>query len=228
MHDQNPHTLNKGNTIHTVDELPEWAKGNEGKGTENISPDSLGWIGDDGRLYGDDLLSEQGFDPDPPLELIVLAIIDAHPVENNTDRQERLEIAMEALTGSRRKRGMNEIDDYDILLEVAWRYFLEFVDQGMSPPKRRITPIVRQVIEQLPKDDPRLRATLDSNVRRIQRKFTRDYDLLLRRVTSERDWHRMDIVGEIYKIVDRMGDLGIPVDKRSIGPRLRSTDAKTR
>ena len=129
--------------ILTTDELPEWAKGHEGEGMENISTRSLGWMGDDCQLDVDDLLSEKGFEPESPLELILLGIIVAHPVDNGLDRQERLETALNALTGKERKRGMDDVDDYDLLMDVAGRYFEEYLENNDHPPKGRLTAIIR-------------------------------------------------------------------------------------
>jgi hypothetical protein len=53
-------------------------------GLENLGPEDLPWMGDDGNLDADELLDEHGYDPMSPLEYILRAIIAAHPVQQRS------------------------------------------------------------------------------------------------------------------------------------------------
>ncbi len=209
-------TVNDGST-------PPYLKDYQGpSGKEGVGPEDATWIGEDGELDPSALLHELGYDPDPPLVLILLAIIDAHSSVESSDRQDRLEQALKALTGVKRKPGMDNKDDYDLLLEVAWRYWRQWCQTRSSP---EVAPIVREVIDSLPEADPRKRhAAPASTVRRLSDKFKENRDVLLARVTSEQEWERLDIVRAINEIIERMAGLKIPVVRRSAKPRWRQTE----
>jgi hypothetical protein len=117
---------------------------------------------------------------------------------------------------------MDNKDDYDLLLEVAWRYWRQWCQTRSSP---EVAPIVREVIDSLPEADPRKRhAAPASTVRRLSDKFKENRDVLLARVTSEQEWERLDIVRATNEIIERMADLKIPVVRRSAKPRWRQTE----
>ncbi|MBF9196102.1 hypothetical protein [Microvirga terrestris] len=193
---------------------PETKKANLGLG-----PEDKVWTGDDGNLNPETLLWEHGWHPETPLAAILLAIIDAHPLSEGSSRIKRLEIAMEALTGVKRKRGADKIDDYDLLSVVARRYWAEW-RAGNPNPAPDI--IARSAFNELPPNDPRRRraSTLEAQVKRIADEFRSKRDLLLARVTLEDDWNSRDTARAVTRAVEALRALGIPVAE----PQLRRTE----
>ena len=201
--------------------VPDYMQGHAGRGVENLGPEDCAWLGKDGNIDPDEILKANGYDPDPPLELILGAIIDAHPAKDS--RQDRLENALEALTGVKRKRGMNSKNDYDLLLQIAWEYHVAHLNG--EEYETEVAPIAKRVIERLPPNDPRKpRAGLISVIRRLVRKFNKDRDLLLTRATSQMDWFRMHDVNAIRDVVKKIEELGIPANVGSVKPRLFPAD----
>ncbi len=57
------------------DGTPPYLKDYKGpSGKENLGPEDATWIGEDGKLDPTALLHKPGYDPTPPLELILLAL----------------------------------------------------------------------------------------------------------------------------------------------------------
>jgi hypothetical protein len=228
-----------------VEEMPEFMKADVGRGTEEFKPEDLPWMGDEGDLDSDQLVSHLGHDPLSPLEYVLLAIIDAHaqkpaPQPKSKDapkrspgkgremtRGARLEMAIAALTGSiLRKRGMDEKDDYELLLQIAWEYHCRFWAANRTPPE--IDPIIRARVERLPPQDPRRLAITSSVVSRLRRKFLKNKDLLLARAAEQRNLRRMDRLRELETILLRMKSIGIPIDLSVLRPPIVERDAKPR
>jgi hypothetical protein len=122
-------------------------------GKESWGQEDVTWLGEHGEIDPAKLLERKRYDPDPPLEPILLAIIDAYPREDVTDpeeqasdRQQRLKRALSALTGKEQKRGMYERADYDLLLEIAWRYWDEWFRTRSIPV---LAPLIKQVLARL-------------------------------------------------------------------------------
>lgn len=208
-------------------QLPKYLKDYKGPKLDlSIQVEDLLWIGEDGRLDYDALLKDHGYDPEAPLIAILQSIIDAHPLEGGPSREARLEIALEALTGQPRKRGMDLIDDYDLLLKIASRYFEEFWERRKRrEPPPDVAPIIRQVVGGLD-DERRLRADDDSLIRRLRKKFNKDKDLLLVRVSLENDWNRPDKLRAINRVIEGMQKLGIQAVRRELRPQVRPPEPK--
>lgn len=200
--------------------VPQFMKADVGLGLENISPEDVVWIGDDGELDPEQILEKHGYDPYTPLELLLLSIIDAHPPgkDDIRSRQTRLDEALKALTSKPGRRGPGVVDDYDKLLRIAWRYHEQRFRDGTDPS---LAPIIRECLEATGDDSRRPEDGENSNVKRLKAKFYKNKDLLLTRVTSEMDFDRMDKIRVLTKIADQLQSLGIEVSRSSLKARLR-------
>ena len=229
----NEHRANAEVTPLGHKEVPAFVKAHARRGTEDFGPDDLPWMGDKGDLDPDQLLKERGFDPLSALDYILLAIIDAHPpkpspkCKTKVTRQARLEEARAALTGTlRRKRGMDEKDDYELLLRIGWQYHCLFWENGCSPPE--VDPIAKACVEDLPLEDPRRRmAETSSVVARLRRKFIKDKDFYISLATEQRNINRMDRLIKLEGILVQMKDLGIAADRGVLSPLIVEPDAKS-
>lgn len=96
--------------VHTAD-VPSFMLQDVGKGMENFGPEHMVWCGEDCELDPHALLRERGWHPESPLEAIVRAIIEAHPPKEGMNNDARVESTMDALTGAKRKRGRDLVDD---------------------------------------------------------------------------------------------------------------------
>ena len=203
--------------------MPDFMVADAGAGTENFEVKDIAWMGDDGASedYVDQFLEKVGFDRRSPFELLLLAINDANPISNRPTREVRLEQALAALTGDgRRKRGMDEKDDYDLLLQMGWEYHCDFW-RLRHPPE--IGPIARRCIECLPAKDPRRNegmVDVISAVKRLRNKFAENKDLYIARATSQMDHRRMDKLRALAEIVERMQELGIPANPEALAPDI--------
>lgn len=206
------------------DTMPDFMKADRGRGLETV--EDIAWMGDDGKLDSDALLTDRGYDPLPELHYILLAIIDAvqEPAKSGASREVRLETALAALTGSMRgRRGMNKKDDYELLIQIAWEYQRRFWADDCASPE--IDPIIREAVDRLSPGDPRRNmATVASVVTRLRRKFVRDKNLYIVRATEQMDPRRMDKLYAIHDILRRMQDLGIHVDLSVLRPSIVVTD----
>jgi hypothetical protein len=220
------------------EEMPAFMKAAVGNETTDFEPEDLPWMGDKGGLDYDQLLAKLGHDQLSPLEYILLALIDAHqaqapdPKSKNSPEREvirkaQLEIALGALTGRlQRKRGMDEKDDYELLIQIAWGYHCRFWANDRTPPP--IEPIIRACVEALPPQDPRRKmAEISSVVSRLRKKFLKNKDLLLVRAAEQRNFRRMDQLRELETILLRMRGLGIPIRPQRAAPAHRQSGCKT-
>ena len=118
---------------------------------------------------------------------------------------------------------MDKKDDYDLLLQIAWEYFVAFWKSGGKEPE--VAPIVKRIIARLPQTEIRkFHAESDSVTSRLGRKFRKERDVLLARVSSQIVWNRMDKLRDISDVVKRMRTLGISVRLETIEPRLFARD----
>ena len=205
------------------DALREFMLAHAGEGSENIGPYDVTWTG--GGQDADSLIEKHGYDPQGPLELLLLAIISGHPDSrgNSLSRQRRLEIALSALTGRPRSRGADASDDYDTLLRIAGKYHeAEFA--SLSEPAPSTISLAKIVRECLPDVFERLVDGENSEVRRLKNKFKEAKDVLLSRVTSESDFERLDAIRSIRQIAEQLRALGVSADPTAIRPRLRRRD----
>ncbi len=184
----------------------------------NLTRDDLVWIGSDGALDPTSIVDEFGYDPTDPLSAILLAIIDAYPSVAKQSRLERLEIAMSALMGRPRKRGMDNKEDHEYLTQIARQYFRAFIDRGRVEPD--LAPLIRQVVSSQT-DSPQTISGMDSRVRRLRKKFIANKDKYLVWLTMQGDWNSMDAHRKTQKIVAAMQRLGIQIKATNRG----ATDA---
>jgi hypothetical protein len=199
---------------------PSWAT----KTREWAGPEDRAWLGDESTLDSEALLKTAHHDPELALDLILLAIIDAHPKENQPQsRLERLDRARAALTGVERKRGNDDKDDYDLLLAIAWDYFVAWAPGQKSPA---LAPIIRRRVERLPQKDPRRGISAEADVHRLRRKFNASRDLLLARVSSDDDHDRMDRIRAFNHLIELLHQGGVPVTLGSAKPHRRKTESK--
>jgi len=194
---------------------------------QEFDPNDLAWIGVDGEGDFDRLLAERGYEPEPPLQLIVRAIIAGNgPAEVWPRRRE--EKALAALTGSSRP-GRRAADDYDLLLEIARHWRLEFWrshgrqhspgETSWEPP---LDPIIRAVI---PKGYDKSRNVEAANIRKVlARKFRNDRDLLLARVSSDDNYDRLNMLQRIQDLIRELGRLGISASDKVLPVRLEGRD----
>ena len=198
----------------------------ERRGTENMGPGDVVWVGDDGQLDPEEILKKHGYDPYTPLELLLLSIIDAHPDSSTLprSRSERLDEAISTLLGRPGRRGRDETDDNDILRRIAWRYHEQKFNERSDP---KLAPIIRECLmdtnKARKKDYSRSIDAENSTVRRLADKFRREKDVLLTRVTSEMDPDRMYAIHAVNETADRLEELGIKLDRNAIRARLRRT-----
>lgn len=213
--------MKKRRTSATPEEIPPYLSETKAKAKVELGlkPEDRVWTGDDGELDPGALLREHGWHPEAPLTAILLAIIDAHPLPEGPTRAERLEVATEALTGVRRKRGRDKSDDYDLLCVVARRYWAEWCKGERNPA---VDTIARSAFNALPADDQRRQhaTTLEAHVKRIATEFRLHRDLLLARVTLEDDWNSRDTARAVTQAVEALRALGIPAAE----PHLRRTE----
>ena len=190
-------------------------QGHVGKGLENLKAEDVYWAGDDGSIDAGKLTKQSGYDPYSPLELLLLAILAGHPDKRSTAK--RLVKAVEALT-STQPMGRRQDDDYEVLLQLAWKYH-ELKHAG----HQRI-PIGKLIRDCLGAENSTARSEdgENSKVRRIKRKFDSGKDLLLARVTSEFNPDRMEVIRAVDKIATELGKLDVKLDRSAIRPRLRS------
>jgi hypothetical protein len=199
---------------------PPFMQDDIGMGHEKIKADDVYWTGDDENIDAYELIRQSGYDPDGPLELLLLSVIAGHPDERSTAK--RLIKALEALTATHPK-GRPQDDDYDVLLQIAWKYHeLKFAGHQ----RIKIAKLVRECLAaRISKNSDPLARSEDgenSKVKRLKRKFQNGKDLLLARVTSEFDPDRMDLIRAVNKIAIGLEKLGVKLDRNAIRPRLRS------
>lgn len=214
----------KKNPVIITKELPKYLEKYEGSALteDNFGPEDVTWRGDNWDIDSDELIKEHGYDPVPPLHWILLAIIDAHPSPKHPDdRNRRLHEALRALTQTRGGRPLT--DDHDLLLEIGWRYHVAKYETGQTPELR---PIVRDIVETLPPDHPRIRHIEKSSlIKKLEDKFKANKDVIIARATYDKDRNRMDIAQAVSQVIERLNDLGIPADKSAVQPRVLNPES---
>lgn len=170
----------------------------------------------------EEIVRKNGFDPFDALEMLLLSVIKAH---SNDRISERLAEAKSALTNEKHATGRPSVDDYDILLDIAWEYH----SRQVRNQKINKSEIIKECYRRFYPNTPSLDRSPDAEnsiVRRIMNKFDKDRPLLLARVTSEMNEARMNTVLAVRVIAQSLSELGVKVDLKSIRPRLRGKNSR--
>ncbi len=205
------------------DSISDYAKNYQGPRTNStLGPEDFAWIGKDGTLDGEALLENVGYEPEGPLRLILGAIIAAHPTDEKRTNEDRLLEAEAALLGTHRKRGNRESDDEELLHEIGNRFFEEWLKDTNATID--VGPIVRKVL-----NDREIRfrmVTEESVVRRLQRKFDKDRDRILARVTRSLKWYLLDFYKRLLRVISDLQALGVEVDSSLLWRRINPGEPK--
>lgn len=205
--------------------LPDFMRADLGRGKENITAADVEWVGEDGKLDEDALLAKHGYEPETALDMILRAVIAAHP-KRNSSLAARLEFAKSALFGNA-PRGRRTSDDYEILLDIAWEYFNEQFKFDEPKPFKEVelAPLIRKALEKRyaapHRTGARAESGENSDVHRLARKFSKDRNVLLIRVASEMNADRVDFTKKVRKVARRLQQLNVELDIDLIRPRLR-------
>jgi len=179
-----------------------------------IMCESCVWLGVDLKLDPDELLKQTGYEPESALQLIIGAIVDAHPDTTGRTRSQRIDAAEAELLGFKRQRGNDSSDDEDILRAVGRRYFRKWLED--SEHEIEVGPIVREVLAEAKAEGWVTKGTEDNAVRRIRRKFVADRDCILARATSELKWNLPQFHARLLRIFEELKDLGVKCETRQI------------
>ena len=197
------------NMMCSRDKLPNYVDRGKSASIGNVTLEDRIWIGATGEVDPDAILEQHGYDPAEPLATVLMAIINGNPIDGR-GAAERLETALSALIGTPRKPGMDELDsDYELLTEIARKYFRHFHQNGHVEPQ--LSKIIKDVLAAVPKGDARILADPDSVVRRLRRKFNANKNVLLVRATSKQNWERMDVLRSVEAVLKRLRALGVSV-----------------
>lgn len=182
------------------DEIPEYVKemtqsGRAAELNDNFDSSDVVWTGFDGELDPYEIMDEYGFEPETNLENLLAALIKGHAPEiSDEELINSTTNAMAEIARSRKATGRPEVNDNEIIKEVAWAYhdaFYELGISGGSNAKPKLRYIVRKVIEEYFPDTAKERSVeLDSLCRLIERKFKKDLDIHLARATCDDDYDR--------------------------------------
>ena len=210
--------MKKRKAAEPAEEVPSWVPAK----TESLGfgPEDRIWTGDDGNLDPEALLREHGWHPETPLEAILRAMVDANSPPDDATKSARIEKALAALTGTKVRRGADQIEDYDLLTQIAHRYWEIWCSTGEAPD---IAPLARAALAALPADDSRLRGgSEDSRTRRLVRKFDANRDLLLARLTLADAWNSRETATALRRVIEAIRSLGIQIADAN----LRRTESK--
>jgi hypothetical protein len=200
-------------------DVPAFMADHEGRGLERFGPEDVYPLELDPDLL-EEQLNKYGFDPFSPLEMLLEAIIAAHPM-GGKDTQSRLTDALLALLGSS-KQGRRSVDDYDLLLDVAWKYHQSRLHNNNA----ELSAIIRECYAH---HNPLMPLSKGSDaeksmIKRIMNKLHVNKALLLARVTSEMDCARMDNIIKLRRVAEFLQQLGVELDQDMIRPRLRGNN----
>lgn len=206
------------------EEIPDYLEKLQSEGQnnqDNFGPEDVYSSGEKGDLDSEVLLAKRGYDPHPPLTLLLSALIKGHnPELSDNELKKRLREVVASITNEN-KTGRGHVDDNDALLEIAWAYHsanYEINLKGEGAIKLR--PIVRKIVDQKFSDVFKSRnIEKDNYIRKLEDKFNDDKDLYLSRATHDDDWGRTDKIQQLSKLVKQLGSLGIPVDIGEVKPR---------
>ena len=197
-------------------DTPSFMQGDLGKGTEHVRPEMTVWLGEQGDIDPEAVLAAEGHDALTPFGQVCLAVIDSNPDELNRSKHERLQQAVSALLGKPKAEGRPPADrDDEILMAIARRYYyLWFHGQH----KISLAPIVRECITSLSLRPPRTAESWETEIRRLRKKFLREKDLLLSRVTLRDHPDRMHDVLLARSALRWIARLGVPINPESMPP----------
>ncbi len=194
--------------------------------------DDLTWLGIDGEFDAEKALSDRGYEPEPPIRMIVRAIIAANPVDG-LDPITRENDAVKALIGApSTKMGRPRRDDYDLLLEIAREYRgpLWTAIRKASPKQRdawdsktkpiltnpSLTKIIGRAVDKLREGD----AERSKLKKEIKMKFGEDWNFLMLIASSDAAYDRLDQIRQIRSVLKEMERLGIKSSTSALPLRL--------
>jgi hypothetical protein len=174
-----------------------------------LTAEDSAWLGDDGTVDPFQMLNEKGYELKSAFRLLLEAIVDANPDKSGRTRAQRIDGAEALLLGTPKRRGVDPIDDDEILRVVARRYY----EQWLENPEIEIevAPIVETRLKELelgPEGHPTDRYRT-SAVRRIVRTFKSDRDRLLASVTNDPRWDPPSLYLDLLSIIDTLKRLGV-------------------
>jgi hypothetical protein len=212
-------------------EVPGYLKG-KGKSVRlPLTAEDYVWIGDDGRLDPVEVLRQKGFEQKGAFRLLLEAIVDGNPGEQDgPTRAQRIDGVEALLLGTAQRPGVDQFDDDEVLRLVAKLYFEQWVEY----PDREIeaAPIAKFVLSEFDlqrstksqpaNQHPRrpLEHDINSAVRRIVRKFKNDRDRLLASVTHDPRWDPPKIYLDLLSIIDTLNGFGIKANSDVLRSRL--------
>ena len=201
-----------------LEEVPELNESRRRHG-QCIGPDDVVWMVRDGEGRLRTPLPKLGYERYSPFDLVLLAIIRAHPKEGGKAPDEseygRLRQARTALFGEPGlDLGLSRADD-EILLRVARQVFEDiFAGKGGEV---ELAPLIRRFAAPHYKPEELVRTEQYENsiVRRLITHFEKHRDEYLTRVTTPDYYARARIDRTIDEIFDRLELLGVSVDRKA-------------
>jgi hypothetical protein len=212
-------------------DVPPYLKGKSKSVRLPLTAEDYVWIGDDGRLDPAEVLRQKGFEQKSAFRLLLEAIVDGNPSEQDgPTRAQRIDRAEALLLGRAQRPGVDQYDDDEVLRLVAKLYFEQWVEY--RDREIEVAPIAKSVLiefelqrstkSQPGNQRPRrpLEHDINSAVRRIVRKFKRDRDRLLASVTYEPRSDPPEIYLALLSIIDVLKRLGVKATSETLLSRL--------
>ncbi len=196
-------------------------------GAGNFDHTDVVWGGKDGSLDPDDIIAGHGREYDAPLLQVLRALVAAH----HTDLDERgvavltREICRK-ITGTSASKGRPIDDDSAMLMEIAYRYHEALYAEGQWPNGTvPLKPIVREVHKDFGAEhlDGRI-LDAESHIKILTRKFTKDRDIWLSRVTTDDrnyDPTRLQNIEKLKTGLCLLSEAGVRVDIEQVEPTTR-------
>jgi len=196
--------------------VPEYVRDDESSRLE-INAEDCVWIGDDGTLDPIEVLRQKGFEQKNAFRLLIEAIVDANPrEEDGPTRAQRIDRAEALLLGRPLRPGVDEFDDDEVLRLVAKRYFEQWHEY--SDREIEVAPIAKTILNEF--DLGSREHNINSAVRRIVRKFRRDRDRLLASVTHDPRWDPPQVYLDLFSIIGTLKRLGVKATPDALLSRM--------
>lgn len=168
------------------------------------------------------IIAKHGYSPDTPLDILIKALIIGNsPNVPQDELVDRYVTAVSAITGIK-SNGRPIKDDNDLLLEIAWRYFLKARNKHHLKDTLPLRPIVREVIAEFARPISNFANSIESLERRLVEKFKTNKALLLTRATMDGDYDRLVAERRLINALLELESVGIKIDPKSISLRRLS------